>query len=188
MDSIIIVGMKHSGKSSLGKGLATNLSIPFFDTDAIIEEQTKLPVRQLFVEKGESAFKNAEVESCKFLENQFQNNTSLVIATGGGICDNPEAIKILKSIGKFVLLNVPEKTCLERILHNSQKTGSLPGYISRENPKSQEDIKNIFHRFYERRMKSYREICDFEFYPNSVASKSQNTKEFVKFYQNTFPF
>ena len=71
MDSIIIVGMKHSGKSSLGKGLATNLSIPFFDTDAIIEEQTKLPVRQLFVEKGESAFKNAEVESCKFLEKKI---------------------------------------------------------------------------------------------------------------------
>ena len=181
MDSIIIVGMKHSGKSSLGKGLATNLSIPFFDTDAIIEEQTKLPVRQLFVEKGESAFKNAEVESCKFLENQFQNNTSLVIATGGGICDNPEAVKILKSIGKFALLNVPEKTCLERILHNSKRSGSLPGYISRENPKSQEDIERIFHNFYERRMNAYSEIQDFEFFPNPQALKLENIDNFVKF-------
>ena len=181
MDSIIIVGMKHSGKSSLGKGLATNLSIPFFDTDAIIEEQTKLPVRQLFVEKGESAFKNAEVESCKFLENQFQNNTSLVIATGGGICDNPEAVKILKSIGKFALLNVPEKNCLERILHNSKRSGSLPGYISRENPKSQEDIERIFHNFYERRMNAYSEIQDFEFFPNPQALKLENIDNFVKF-------
>jgi len=32
MDSVIIIGMKHSGKSSLGKGLANNLSLPFFDT------------------------------------------------------------------------------------------------------------------------------------------------------------
>ena len=178
--------MKHSGKSSLGKGLARNLSIPFFDTDAIIEEQTKLPVRQLFVEKGESAFKNAEVESCKFLENQFQNNTSLVIATGGGICDNPEAIKILKSIGKFALLNVPEKTCLERILRNSKKTGSLPGYISKENPKSQDDIERIFHNFYERRMKYYKEIYDFEFFPNSTASKLENTENFVKYINDIY--
>ena len=73
MDSIIIVGMKHSGKSSLGNGLATNLSIPFFDTDTIIEEQHKISVRQLFVQQGETAFKNAEIESCRFLENQAKN-------------------------------------------------------------------------------------------------------------------
>ena len=30
MDSIIIVGMKHSGKSSLGKGLAAYFSLEFF--------------------------------------------------------------------------------------------------------------------------------------------------------------
>lgn len=180
--------MKHSGKSSLGKGLATNLSIPFFDTDAIIEEQTKLPVRQLFVQKGENVFKDAEVESCKFLETQTKNKTSLVIATGGGICDNPLAIEILKQIGKFILLEVPENICLERILNNSKRTGSLPGYISRENPKSQQDIENIFHKFYERRMKSYKQIADFTFSPSPTAIKSENISNFVKFCQNNFPY
>ena len=178
--------MKHSGKSSLGNGLANNLSLPFFDTDTIIEEQTKLPVRQLFVQQGETAFKNAEIESCKFLENQAKNNSSLVVATGGGICDNPQAIEILKKIGKFILLEVPENICLERILKNSKKTGSLPGYISRENPKNQKDIEDIFHQFYERRMKSYKEIYDFEFFPNSTASKLENTENFVKFINDIY--
>ena len=186
MDSIIIVGMKHSGKSSLGNGLARNLSIPFFDTDTIIEEQTKLPVRQLFVQQGETAFKNAEIESCKFLENQAKNNSSLVVATGGGICDNPQAIEILKKIGKFILLEVPENICLERILKNSKKTGSLPGYISRENPKNQKDIEDIFHQFYERRMKSYKEISDFTFYPNTKDSKQENITKFVYFAKDIF--
>ena len=181
MDSIIIVGMKHSGKSSLGKGLAAYFSLEFFDTDKIIEEKTNMSVRNLFVEKGEQAFKDAEVESCKFLLERVKTSNPLIIATGGGICDNPEAIKILKSIGKFALLNVPEKTCLERILRNSKRTGSLPGYISRENPKSQEDIERIFHNFYQRRMKSYKEIYDFEFFPSAKATKLENTNNFVKF-------
>ena len=181
MDSIIIVGMKHSGKSSLGKGLSSFFSLEFFDTDKIIEEQTNMPVRSLFVEKGEQAFKDAEIESCKFLLEKEKTSNPLIIATGGGICDNPEAVKILKSIGKFVLLNVPEKTCLERIMHNSKRSGSLPGYISRENPKSQDDIERIFHNFYERRMKSYKEISDFEFFPNPQALKLENTNNFIKF-------
>ena len=186
MDSIIIVGMKHSGKSSLGKGLAAYFSLEFFDTDKIIEEKTNMSVRKLFVEKGEQAFKDAEVESCKFLLERVKTSNPLIIATGGGICDNPEAVKILKSIGKFALLNVPEKTCLERILHNSKRTGSLPGYISRENPKSQDDIERIFHNFYERRMKSYKEIYDFEFFPNSTDSKLENTENFVKFINDIY--
>ena len=186
MDSIIIVGMKHSGKSSLGKGLAAYFSLEFFDTDKIIEEKTNMSVRNLFVEKGEQAFKDAEVESCKFLLERVKTSNPLIIATGGGICDNPEAIKILKSIGKFALLNVPEKTCLERILRNSKRTGSLPGYISRENPKSQDDIERIFHNFYERRMKSYKEIYDFEFFPSAKATKLENTNNFVKFINDIY--
>lgn len=186
MDSIIIVGMKHSGKSSLGKGLAAYFSLEFFDTDKIIEEKTNMSVRNLFVEKGEQAFKDAEVESCKFLLERVKTSNPLIIATGGGICDNPEAIKILKSIGKFALLNVPEKTCLERILRNSKRTGSLPGYISRENPKSQDDIERIFHKFYERRMKSYKEIYDFEFFPSAKATKLENTNNFVKFINDIY--
>ena len=186
MDSIIIVGMKHSGKSSLGKGLAAYFSLEFFDTDKIIEEKTNMSVRNLFVEKGEQAFKDAEVESCKFLLERVKISNPLIIATGGGICDNPEAIKILKSIGKFALLNVPEKTCLERILRNSKRTGSLPGYISKENPKSQDDIERIFHNFYERRMKSYKEIYDFEFFPSAKATKLENTNNFVKFINDIY--
>ena len=88
MDSIIIVGMKHSGKSSLGKGLASYFSLEFFDTDKIIEEKTNMSVRNLFVEKGEQAFKDAEVESCKFLLERVKTSNPLIIATGGGICDN----------------------------------------------------------------------------------------------------
>ena len=96
MDSVIIIGMKHSGKSSLGKGLANNLSLPFFDTDEIIENQTGIKVRELFVKQGESSFKKAEFEACKYLLEKKQNYENFVISTGGGICDNIESVEILK--------------------------------------------------------------------------------------------
>ena len=50
MDSIIIVGMKHSGKSSLGKGLAAYFSLEFFDTDKIIEEKTNMHEQFFLIE------------------------------------------------------------------------------------------------------------------------------------------
>ena len=66
-NNYILTGIKHCGKSTQGKILSENLNIPFYDTDDVIEEMTGLTARQIFSEKGEGAFKNAEAEACKFI-------------------------------------------------------------------------------------------------------------------------
>ena len=38
--SIILVGIKHCGKSTQGKALSKKLSFDFYDTDSVIEELT----------------------------------------------------------------------------------------------------------------------------------------------------
>lgn len=153
---LIILGIKHSGKSTLGKYLSQMLEVPFFDLDSAIEKNVKMSVRQFYLENGEESFKNEEYKACKEI---FENNSgSFVLATGGGICDNKKALNLLD--GKRLMLDASEQVCFERILENAEKTGSYPAYIANKNPKNQEEARLIFSEFYNRRRNSYLKLAD----------------------------
>ena len=59
---IVLMGIKHSGKTSLGKLLAKTLNLTFMDLDNLLEEQYSknriLDFRQLYVKFGESGFRD----------------------------------------------------------------------------------------------------------------------------------
>ena len=56
---IFLVGMAGAGKTSLGRRLATNLNIPFVDTDQRISEIMGMSVIEIFQTLGEQFFRNA---------------------------------------------------------------------------------------------------------------------------------
>jgi shikimate kinase len=70
-----------SGKSTLGKKLATKLGWHFIDMDQKIEEQTGEKISDIFTLKGEEIFRNTETELLKAIDKQI--NT--VVSTGGGV-------------------------------------------------------------------------------------------------------
>ena len=154
--ALIILGIKHSGKTTLGNNFSKILNIPFFDVDEQIEKDVNMGVRQYFQTYGEEAFKKAEYEACKEIFNA--NDGCFVVATGGGICDNVQALSVLE--GTKVFLDASETVCFRRILENSKKTGSLPAYISNKNPKNEDEARAIFHEFYVRRRNSYLKLAD----------------------------
>ena len=49
---IILLGLKHSGKSTLGKTMASKLGYEFVDTDALIEEAAGISVREYWGQKN----------------------------------------------------------------------------------------------------------------------------------------
>ena len=59
---VVLFGMKHSGKSTLGRKLAREWNCPFFDLDGLLEKDfeeesgVKTPVRQIFAQTGEEAY------------------------------------------------------------------------------------------------------------------------------------
>ena len=55
MSSIILLGIKHCGKSTQGKLLAKYFNCPFFDTDDEIEVLTGKSPRQIYTEQGKEA-------------------------------------------------------------------------------------------------------------------------------------
>lgn len=99
MSNFIMIGMPGSGKSTLGRILAENISYDFIDTDDLIMEHYKRPLKELIDELGVEGFIEAEG---KILETVNVQNT--VIATGGSAIYSKDGMDHLESIGKVVYL------------------------------------------------------------------------------------
>ena len=173
-DAIILIGIKHSGKSTQGKLLAKKSDRIFIDLDDVITELSGKTPREIYNSSGKDAFIQAEFLACEKVFSDY-SGAKTVIATGGGICDNKKALEILSKMGKFVFLNVEEQIALSRILKKVVfEDGiwqNLPAYIAKENPSSQKEIQEIFHQYYKRRTNLYSKIADF------TINLSQNDKE-----------
>ena len=101
--NIVLVGMPGSGKTSVGKKLAENLSKSFVDTDDLIIRSQNKPVSQIFSEIGEKGFR--EIEKNEIFSVSSGNNC--VIATGGGAILNKDNTEILKENGRIYFINRP---------------------------------------------------------------------------------
>lgn len=117
--NIILAGFMGTGKSSLGRLLARDLSYRFVDTDQLIEERTGMKVREIFATRGEAAFRQLETE----LVRELAQETGLVVATGGGLVLNPLNVELLEQSGRIFCLTAPPEEILARI---SLQPGTRP--------------------------------------------------------------
>jgi shikimate kinase len=100
---IYLVGFMGSGKTTIGRELATRIDAPFFDLDELIEAAEKMSIKELFAQRGEPYFRKRErdiLRSTKHLE-------AAVIATGGGTFTFDENIQFIQSEGLSVYLSAP---------------------------------------------------------------------------------
>jgi shikimate kinase len=111
MRFIVLLGPKHSGKTSAGKALALLLSCSFVDLDDYIARRSGKSPRVLYLE-GPEIFRKAEAEALAALfesevmiphTREIPSSPSVtevfpkvIIASGGGIVDNPEALALLQ--------------------------------------------------------------------------------------------
>ncbi|MBB5219162.1 MULTISPECIES: shikimate kinase [Treponema] len=184
MESIILMGIKHCGKSAQGKLLSEKLNMPFYDIDSLITDNTGMSPRQIYNTKGEQAFKDEETKACLQLAQELsEKQKDAVIATGGGICNNEKALNALHPLGKFIFLCTQENVAADRIMREA-KIGpdgipvNLPAYIAKKNPRSIEEARIIFHSFYTERVKLYDSIADVKVLMKD-APKNVNTDQII---------
>lgn len=77
---ILLIGPPGAGKSSVGRALSKELSMPFIDSDSEIEKAAGKTISEIFVDDGEQVFRKMEVEIVSKLLTDFTG----VIALGGG--------------------------------------------------------------------------------------------------------
>jgi O-acetyl-ADP-ribose deacetylase (regulator of RNase III)/shikimate kinase len=155
---ILLMGPKHSGKTTIGRILASLLSGEFTDLDELIEAQTGKSPRILYQE-GVPVFRNAEfkaLESLLVRSGEGEKTPVRVMAAGGGIIDNPSTMKQLGSAERplLVYLKLTPETAWERIRLEAEKTGELPPFLNSPNP------QETHRALHERRAWSYQETAD----------------------------
>ena len=82
---IVLIGFMGAGKTTVGHLLAARLGLPFVDSDQVIEQQAGRPVRQIFAQDGEPAFRALEHQVIAGL----LDGPDLVLAVGGGAAEHP---------------------------------------------------------------------------------------------------
>lgn len=184
--SIVLMGIKHCGKSTQGRIISKKLSVPFFDTDDVVFEMTGKTPRQIYTELGNEGFQEAEEKACSFLLEKINSSAekNAVIATGGGICGNKKALDVLKKIGTFVFLKTPERIANFRVLREISvaQDGTLlnvPAFIAKKNPRSVADAKKIFHDFFIERECIYEQLADVVI-DMSSSSKEANAAKIIE--------
>ncbi|GET43743.1 shikimate kinase [Microseira wollei] len=108
--NLYLIGMMGSGKTTVGRELASTIGYGFCDTDAVIEKVAGQSINDIFKSEGEQAFR--ELES-KVL-GELSAYTRLAIATGGGIVLRRENWSYLQQ-GLVVWLDVPVEILLSRL-------------------------------------------------------------------------
>ncbi|MHB8133951.1 MAG: 3-dehydroquinate synthase [Anaerolineaceae bacterium] len=123
---IYLYGPPGSGKSRIGVQLAEQLSRPFVDIDLEIEKQIDTSISDFFRQKGETDFRNIELE---VLGRISSNPKGQVIALGGGALLGQENQKIVLQTGEVVCLMADFNTLLKHIESESEKRPLLQGIL-----------------------------------------------------------
>ena len=109
--NVYLCGFMATGKSSVGKRLASLLRYDFLDMDTAIEEESGMSIPQIFSTRGEAVFRAME---SRMVEKLAARNR-YVIATGGGTIVNARNLEILKHSGIVVTLTADIRTILSRV-------------------------------------------------------------------------
>jgi shikimate kinase len=80
MRRIVLIGYMGSGKTTVGKALAKELGMPFYDLDWYIESRMRKTVSQIFAERGEEGFRKIEYN----MLHEVAEFEDIIISCGGG--------------------------------------------------------------------------------------------------------
>eukprot|EP01046_Picozoa_sp_COSAG06_P019861 COSAG06_NODE_1431_length_9481_cov_15.565611_7_plen_207_part_00 len=94
--TVVIIGMRGAGKSTLGRGAADALGLPFEDLDDTLEESVGLTCREFVAAHGWEAFRAKEREVlAAALAPRPAAHAGRVLACGGGVVESAAAMQLL---------------------------------------------------------------------------------------------
>ena len=150
--SIVLMGLKHSGKSSFGRQLAGEFQRDFLDLDDIIETTYRsdrlVSCREIYLRHGKEYFMELEGEAAERLAARLDDR-AIVAALGGGTGENERAMNAIVGHGVLVYINDTEDRLFERIMKRGR-----PAFLPEEDP------ERAFHELYQKRHLIYADFAD----------------------------
>lgn len=111
MIRVILIGYMGAGKTTVGKALAKDLGVTFYDLDWYIETRMRRTVKQLFDERGEEGFRRLERNMLHEVA-EFEN---VVISCGGGTPCFFDNMEYMNQQGQTVYLKASPETLFQHL-------------------------------------------------------------------------
>ncbi|KAL1916766.1 uncharacterized protein VTP21DRAFT_5470 [Calcarisporiella thermophila] len=147
--TILVIGMRGSGKTTLGKFMARKLKRHFLDLDAHFEQVAGVTIFELIREKGWAAFREKEAEILPQV--LAAHPTGYVVSCGGGIVEMPENREALQRYARAGGVVLHLRRDIHEIIAYLEKDQTRPSFGSNIN------------EVWELRKPWYQECCTHEF-------------------------
>lgn len=115
--TLVFVGLMGAGKSVIGKMMANTLGLPFVDSDAEIEEVSRMSIAELFAVYGEPEFRALEAR----VIDRLLKSGPQVLSTGGGAFINAETRALIKTSGLSIWLKADLETLWTRVSRRTHR-------------------------------------------------------------------
>ena len=120
---IILIGYMGAGKTTIGRALAKQLGLPFYDLDWYIENRRRKKVAQIFQEVGEEGFRQIEHN----MLHEVAEFEDVVISCGGGTPCFFDNIDYMNSQGQVVYLKCQPEVLYGHLLMSKNERPLLKG-------------------------------------------------------------
>ncbi|KZN31986.1 shikimate kinase AroK [Pseudoalteromonas luteoviolacea] len=144
--NIFLVGPMGAGKSTIGRHIADQLHLEFFDSDQEIERRTGADIAWVFDIEGEEGFRKRE----ETVISDLTEKQGIVLATGGGSVISKEVRNKLSARGIVVYLETPIEKQVARTQRDKRRPLLQTG----------EDSRKILEDLAEKRNHLYSEVAD----------------------------
>jgi shikimate kinase len=91
---VYLVGLRGTGKTTLGRRLAEEMAMDFVDLDEVVEERAGKPAGEVIDSEGVEAFRAAEAEALESMLGDIEDGGA-VLALGGGAAESPRVEDVL---------------------------------------------------------------------------------------------
>ena len=115
--NICLIGLMGAGKSVIGKLLAKELRMRYYDSDKLIEKKLNKSINQIFSDHGESYFRNIEEDIVLSL----LDKKNCVISLGGGSILSDLTRKAIFINSFSIYLNVDIEILYERLKKSKKR-------------------------------------------------------------------
>lgn len=123
MKRIILIGYMGAGKTTVGRTLARELGLEFYDLDWYVENRFRLRIPEIFAQRGEAGFREIE----RKMLHEVAEFEDIVLSCGGGTPCFFDNIDFLNAHGETIYLKATPQVLQTHLRMGKSKRPLIDG-------------------------------------------------------------